>query len=143
MEQTMPLKTYSGSCHCGAVRFEADIDLSKGTHKCNCSICTKARAWFMLVGLDQFRQLSGADAETEYCWVPAGRPAPNLHFRFCKTCGVRTAGRGEHGPEGGPFYFIAVASLDDADADELAASIRYLDGRNDRYHLPPDDIRLM
>jgi hypothetical protein len=139
----MPLKTYRGSCHCGTVRFEADIDLSKGTHRCNCSICAKGRSWFVLVSPDRFRQLSSAGAETEYHWVPAGRPAPNLHFRFCKTCGVRTAGRGEHGPECGPFCFIAVASLDDADADELAASIRYLDGRNDRYHQPPDDIRLM
>jgi hypothetical protein len=60
------LKTYSGSCHCGAVRFQADIDLNQGTNKCNCSICTKARAWFVFVKLDRFRLLAGAEAQAEY-----------------------------------------------------------------------------
>ena len=32
--------TYSGGCHCGAVRFEATADLAK-VISCNCSICTQ------------------------------------------------------------------------------------------------------
>jgi hypothetical protein len=139
----MPLKTYCGSCHCGAVRFEADIDLSEGTYRCNCSLCSKVRGWFTLVSLDHFRQISGADAQTEYQWVPAGQPAANLHYRFCGTCGIRTAGYGQHGPGGGPFYFIAIAALDNASADELAPSIRYLDGRHNRFDRSPEDVRLL
>jgi hypothetical protein len=137
----MAMKTYSGSCHCGAVRFKADIDLSEGSMRCNCSICTKARAWFVIVKPDRLQVLAGVDAQTEYKWVPPGRPASFLHYRFCKTCGIRTFGLGGDEPA---FYFVAVASLDDVDREELAAApLKFVDGRHDRTDRPPTDTRTM
>src|SRR5471030_1893652 len=52
---TMAKKTYHGSCHCGAVAFEAKICFYKGTTRCNCSICTKSRFWFSIVQPEDFK----------------------------------------------------------------------------------------
>lgn len=137
------MKSYSGSCHCGAVRYQAEIDLSKGTTRCNCSICSKARAWFLFAKADQVRLLSGADVLADYQWTPPSRPGPHLHYHFCKTCGIRLFARGNMEALGGPFYAIAVASLDDAEPDALASGIKYVDGRHDHYDQVPKDTRLM
>jgi hypothetical protein len=138
----MAMKKYSGGCHCGAVRFEAELDLAAGTNRCNCSICTKARAWFVFVKAPRFRELSGANAQTEYQWIPPGKPAPFLHYYFCRTCGIRSFGYGEHESFGGRFYFVSIAALEGVDSEELAAApIRYVDGRHDRFSEAPTDTR--
>lgn len=144
IDAIMALKTYNGSCHCGSVRFEVTLDLSQGVNKCNCSICTKARAWFAIVRPEQLKLLSGGYAQTTYQWVPRFGEASNLQYQFCKTCGIRTFGRGEEPGSGSTFYFVNIAALDDAEPDELAsAPVRYVDGRHDRYDQPPDDLRLL
>jgi len=139
------MKTHSGSCHCRAVRFEADLDLSAGTNKCNCSICWKGRTWFAFAkGADRFRLTAGRDAISEYRWTPPSRSEAFLTYAFCRTCGIRVFVRGEMEALGGTFHAIPVTTLDDATIDELAAGpITYVDGRHDRFDSAPADLRLL
>jgi hypothetical protein len=130
------LATYLGSCHCGAVRFEADIDLSQGTIRCNCTLCTKLRNWAAIVPADAFRLVQGEASLSEYrC-----NTRTEQHF-FCAACGVRPFGMGSS-PRWGPYVAVSVHCLDDVTADELAAApISFLDGRKDNWTTPPADVR--
>lgn len=134
----MRKKTYHGSCHCGRVRYRVELDLSAGTSKCNCSICTKSRGWGALTKPESFWLLSGEEALTRYKFTPestAGR-------EFCRYCGLGAFGRG-HVPElGGDFVCIQLASLDDATPGELIeAPVQYCDGRHNNWWNPPAETR--
>ena len=126
----MTLRTYGGGCHCGAVRFEADLDLSAGTVKCNCSICSKLRLWSARVPAEAFRLLAGEAALTDY----VGRN-PVAHHLFCRTCGVHPFEWVDvPNMTGAKYYNINVGCLDGLDVDELmAAPVTYADGRNDAW----------
>jgi len=133
----MSVHTYTGSCHCGAIRFEADLDLGQGSNRCNCSYCAKARAWFALAkGEEHFRLLDGAGV-AEYRWTPPGMPAPHLTFTFCRTCGVRTYARGNVESLGGIFHAISVPALDLTPEQFAAIPVRYINGRDGRYDEVP------
>ncbi len=129
-------RTYTGGCHCGAVRYEADMDLSQGTVRCNCSMCSKTRAWLIGIGTADFRLLKGEDALTGYQFN-----SHNIHHLFCKTCGVKPFGRGK-GPEGKPMVAVMIASIDNISDAELATlPITYVDGRNDNFRAAPAETR--
>jgi hypothetical protein len=140
----MSKKKYHGSCHYKAVRYEVDFDLANGTNRCNCSICWKARAWFAIVGEKDLKLLTSPDETGEYRWIPPGKTAPYLTYRFCKRCGVRIYAAGDDASLGGKFYAIHVTTLDDADKDELAAApMKFNDNLHDRPDRAPADTRLL
>ena len=140
----MAYRRYRGSCHCGAVRYAASFDVSAGTNRCNCSICSKARAWFLFVRGDAFELLAGEEALNDYEWVPPGREAAGLTYRFCSRCGVRLYATGELAQLGGRFYALHVPTVDDMDREELAAApLRFVDNAHDRPDRAPADTRLM
>jgi hypothetical protein len=126
------LKTYSGSCHCGAVRFEADLDLTQTSYRCNCSICRRSRFWPAVAAPEQFRLLAGEEDLTEYGF----NSRKNLHF-FCRHCGVRPFGVGTETPIGRMFG-VNIGCLDGVGEEELARiPITCVDGANDRF-APPE-----
>lgn len=133
-------KTYRGSCHCGAVRYEADLDLKDGTRRCNCSFCLKTRMWKAFAMSGEFRLLAGEAALSDYRAANSQWPEGTVHHYFCGTCGVRAFSKGylDMAPFNGWFHAVNVATLDDAgDAELAAATIQYEDGRADAWDKAP------
>ena len=124
-------RTYRGSCHCGAVRFEADLDLTQPTYRCNCSICRRTRFWPAVAREDGFRLLSGQEVLTQYLF----NKRRNEHW-FCRVCGVRAFGVGNDTPIG-RMIGVNLGCLEGVTEEELARlPITYVDGMNDRLDAP-------
>ncbi len=115
------MKTYHGGCHCGAVKFEVDAELSEVT-RCTCSMCSKKGGLFCYVPPDQFRLLQGEDDLTLYRFNT--ELAKHL---FCKLCGIHAFGHPRSTPE---LYLVNVRCLDDFDLETEAYEVKLFDGRN-------------
>ena len=128
----MSLQTYRGSCHCGAVKFAADLDLTQSSYRCNCSICRRTRFWPAVAKEDGFRLLAGEAELTEYRF----NTRKNLHY-FCKHCGVRAFGVGTETPMG-KMYGVNLGCLEGVSEETLAKiPITYVDGMNGKF-APPE-----
>lgn len=127
------LKTYHGSCHCGAVRFEADLDLESGSFRCNCSICRRTRFWAAVAKPEGFRLLAGQGELTEYRF----NTRKNQHF-FCRRCGVRAFGIGNDTPIG-KMVGVNIGCLEGVSEEMLSkVPITYVDGMHDRWQEAPE-----
>jgi hypothetical protein len=82
---TEEMKTYDGSCHCGAVAFSFRSPEIKSGRRCNCSVCIRKGA---VMSVEYFRPeafltLTGKDSLAVYRF---GDRMVN-HY-FCKRCGI-------------------------------------------------------
>jgi hypothetical protein len=123
--ETRQPKHHRGSCHCGDVRFEVELDASTGT-QCNCTICMKTALTSAIVKPDAFALLTDPEKISEYAWGhQVGKRI------FCKRCGVQCYGLG-HLPElGGDFVSISLNALDDVDLCDV--TVTHWDGRHDNW----------
>ena len=103
-----------GGCHCGAVRYEAAVDLTKEVLECNCSICAGKGLLLSFLPESQMTIASGEDSLTEYRFN-----TEKIAHLFCKVCGTEVFGKGLD-PEGRATYAINVRTLDDVDLSTLS-----------------------
>jgi len=76
----------SGGCHCGAVRFEAELPKPPvPALDCNCSVCSMTGFLHVMVAHSDFDLLTGRDALASYRFGTGA--AEHL---FCKICGVKS-----------------------------------------------------
>ncbi|HEV7449690.1 MAG TPA: GFA family protein [Candidatus Paceibacterota bacterium] len=114
------MQTYTGGCHCGAVKYEVETDLAK-VIECNCTHCDIKGLILSFVPEDKFKLLSGEDNLENYQFNKK-----KIHHLFCQTCGVESFGRGENS-KGEKLIAINVRCLNGVDRSKL--TITPVDGK--------------
>ncbi len=112
---------YEGSCQCGAVTFEADLDLDQ-TITCNCSRCQRMGFVLAFTSADSFTLKSGEDNLTEFRFNHHA-----IQHLFCKTCGVQGFARGT-APDGSQSLAVNVNCLSGVNPRVLAS--KHVDGKS-------------
>jgi hypothetical protein len=79
------MRTHSGGCHCGRVRFEVIAPAKIEVADCNCSMCSKLAYLHLIVPAERFKLVSGGDSLTTYTFNTG--IAKHL---FCARCGVKS-----------------------------------------------------
>ena len=104
---------HSGSCHCGAVKYEADVDLSAPVISCNCSHCSRKGFLLTFIPPGKFDLKTPSAPLSEYKFN-----RHNIAHLFCPSCGVQSFARGKRA-DGTPVVAINVRCLSDVDPDSL------------------------
>jgi hypothetical protein len=110
-------QTYKGSCHCGKVQFEVDVDLDH-VRVCDCSICRRRGALIHRVEEKCFRPLTPIEELSLYQWH-----TKTAKDYFCPNCGILPFRRPRTAPE---LWGINVRCLEGVDLPSIP--IKYVYG---------------
>jgi len=111
----------TGSCHCGAVRFQCE-GTPQQAYECNCSHCSRKGFLLWFIPRQDLRIESGEETLTIYTF---NRHA--IQHKFCPTCGCQPFGLGTS-PDGSQTAAINLRCIEDLD---LSAVERVaVDGRS-------------
>lgn len=127
----MAIRTYSGSCHCGAVRFKLRSEEITAGRRCNCSFCIR-KGSVMSAAYYAPEELEGLEGMASLRCYRFGDEHVN-HW-FCERCGIgpfhTIAGLPEDydGPAKPGYYRINLGCVHELDATAL--EIELIDGRS-------------
>jgi hypothetical protein len=110
----------AGGCHCGAVRFAAEVPARVEILDCNCSICSATGFLHLIVPHADFTLLAGEEALTSYRFGTGAA----IHL-FCRICGIKSFYQPRSHPHA---WSVNLNALDRT--DELVIERRVFDGRN-------------
>ena len=110
----------TGGCHCGAVRFQAEVPVEVEILDCNCSICSATGFLHLIVPHGDFVLQSGEAALTSYRFGSGA--ADHL---FCGICGIKSFYQPRSHPD---CWSVNLNALDARDG--LRILIRPFEGRD-------------
>ncbi|MCW5744949.1 MAG: GFA family protein [Alphaproteobacteria bacterium] len=114
------LETREGGCHCGRVRFRAEVDLDLMS-QCSCTICTKKGILHLPASPEVFQLLRGKHALTVYTFGTGV-----AQHAFCTQCGMHAF----YIPRSQPDRIsVNARCLDGIDGPSLKPT-RFFDGRH-------------
>lgn len=103
---------HQGACHCKAVQFEIEVDITQGM-TCNCSYCSRKGMVLAFGPRSALTITSGEDNLTTYQFNKMV-----INHMFCKTCGVQPFGFGK-GPDGSETYAVNLRCVEGVDLSAL------------------------
>jgi hypothetical protein len=110
-----------GGCHCGLVRFEAEVPGPEvKISECNCSICSMTGYQHLIVPESDFRLVEGRRDTTTYRFGSG-----TARHLFCTQCGIKSFYKPRSHPDGISINFRC---LDEGHG--LEPTFATFDGRN-------------